>query len=498
VSAPGGPKRLGGYELLSSLGHGAMGQVFLARDATGRRVALKVLLRSTDDPARLRREGELAARLFHPNLVNVLETGVDRGRTFLVSALVEDARSFGEVLQVADLRALVGLLRDAAAGLGYAHSQGVVHRDVKPENILVDASGVARVVDFGLAVSDTAERLTLSGALLGTPYYMAPEQLSGDRSRVGPWTDVWALGVILYQILMGELPFEGPSIVQLVSQIDEGAPPPSRGPRALRRICVRALNREPERRHADAAAFGRDLEGWLHGPVREGRRGPLAVAAALIVGAAVAAGLILSQPPPGAASPPPPATASPQPAGPAPAPTGAPTLVLQPGPLLGNDASVSERPWQEDDNRGLNLLHLSWVPHRPSGALHLTFPLLAFDLSRLPADAAIDEAVLELQVIGRQQELGEFVAVPLGEVDAPAWVEGTSMVDTGRRPRRPSTHEARSRSTSPTWCAAGASWAGDSGWLWPCSPSPSRRAPATCRRSCSPARRRPTPNAAPG
>jgi serine/threonine-protein kinase len=298
-----------GYAIRGEIARGGMGVVYRAHDPRlGRDVAIKVVLNDEATPAQLQRflrEGEITASLQHPAILGVHASGVQGGRPYLVYELVESAQTLGEVLAEAPRRRRLELLRDAAVGLGVAHAQGVVHRDVKPDNVLVDATGRVRVADFGLASAQGLTRLTRSGAALGTPYYMAPEQIQGDRAAVGPHTDVWALGVVLYQALTGERPFEGDSLLTLSAQIASGLEsPPSATCHGvtpdLDAVVLRALSPEPGDRYGNAAALAADLDACLRGvpPAallarrRTGRRrsalGILALGAVLLVGAGAA------------------------------------------------------------------------------------------------------------------------------------------------------------------------------------------------------------------
>jgi len=268
---PLGPR--GRFELLEVLGRGGMGVVYRARDPElGREVALKFILGVRGNQTRLerfRREGEVTASLHHPGILGVHSTGVLEGIPYIVYELVPGARTLGEALRRTDRRSGVALVRDAARALGYAHRRGVTHRDVKPENCLLDREGRLQVADFGLAAAQGADRLTRSGAVLGTPGFMAPELMTGERERVGPPTDVWALGVILFQALTGRLPFEDAGgYVELARRVtSERCPSPRRfAPDVDRRIeavCRRCLEIDPDRRFRDGEVLAADLDAWL-------------------------------------------------------------------------------------------------------------------------------------------------------------------------------------------------------------------------------------------
>jgi hypothetical protein len=329
-----------GYTIRGEIARGGMGVVYRAHDPRlGRDVALKVVSGENVSEAHLQRflrEGEITARLDHPGIVRVHASGLHDGRAFLVYELVEGARTLADVLPgVPPGRRLV-LLRDAATALGFAHSQGVVHRDVKPENVLVDLEGRVRVADFGIASAQGLTRMTRTGPPLGTPQYMAPEQIGADRDQVGAPTDVWALGVMLYETLTGQIPFPGKNLVTLSVQILNGLiEPPSRlapdvSP-GLDAICLRALAADPAARYPDGEAFAADLRAVLRGEPPQAlltrRRGgswgkAQALACALLV---VVGGAALLQ----AAGGPPPPTAGPAsrlpPETPKPTPTGVDT-----------------------------------------------------------------------------------------------------------------------------------------------------------------------------
>jgi serine/threonine-protein kinase len=266
--APGRGQTLGPYRMLEPLGAGAMGTVYRALDpGTGRHVALKVpkLSAGSARRERLLREGQAAARLSHPNIVRVHALGEDAGVAYLACELVEGARTFDQVAPELSQRERVELLRDAARAVGHAHAQGVLHRDLKPENLLVDAAGQLRVADFGLARLVGAEPLTQTGALVGTPAFMAPEQVLGALDRLSPATDVWALGATLHWALSGGVPFEGDGLAELAHGIlhADPAPLPAETPAALAQVCGRALRKAPAQRIPDGEAFAAALDAWL-------------------------------------------------------------------------------------------------------------------------------------------------------------------------------------------------------------------------------------------
>jgi len=235
--------------------------------ATGRQVAVKLL----DDPLgeqeeRFQREGEVAASLQHPGIVRLYSAGVAE-RPYLVYELVEEAETLDVVAPRLTRAERLDLLLQVADALAHAHVRGVVHRDVKPANVLVDASGRARVTDFGLATATWLRTMTATDAMLGTPYYMAPELLGLSEERASPASDVWALGVVLYESLLGERPFKAATVWELAAQVARGPEPPRKRdrsvPLALERVCLRALAQQPGDRYEDAGAFARDLRAGL-------------------------------------------------------------------------------------------------------------------------------------------------------------------------------------------------------------------------------------------
>ncbi|RMG17558.1 MAG: serine/threonine protein kinase [Planctomycetota bacterium] len=296
----------GRYELLAEIGRGGMGVVYRARErGLAREVALKILLgyehASPQQRARFAREAELTAALRHPGILRVHAAGEAGGVPWIAYEFLRGARTLGEAFGDASLRQRVGWVRDAARALGAAHRQGILHRDVKEENILVDAEGCAKVADFGLAWSEDAARLSKTGTILGTVTHLAPEQATGQRAGagVGPPADVWALGVVLYRALTDELPFQGGSLPEVLLEVARARFPRPRAlrpeaPADLEAVCLRCLRRNPRDRYPHADALADDLERWLAGerPAAAGGRRAARWKRALL--ALPAAGLLLA------------------------------------------------------------------------------------------------------------------------------------------------------------------------------------------------------------
>jgi serine/threonine-protein kinase len=281
------PAELGDFMLLEEIGRGGMGVVYRARQRSlDRLVAVKVLLRGADaapqDQVRFRAEAEAAARLDHPHIVPIYETGELRGWRYFGMKMVEGQNlsqrmAEGPLPQVEAAR----IVMQVARAIHYAHEHGVVHRDLKPANILLDAQGQPHVTDFGLAKRRTVgETLTTTGAILGTPAYMAPEQAAGGRGDVGPASDVFSLGAILYALLTGRPPFQGASPVDTLMLVLEQDPVPPRLLNALvdpdlEMIVLRSLQKPPELRYASAQALANDLAAYLDGEPVAARSGRL-------------------------------------------------------------------------------------------------------------------------------------------------------------------------------------------------------------------------------
>jgi len=274
---PTGGERFGKYELISELGRGGMGIVYKARDtALNRFVAIKMILAGAlaDDGARarFRREAALAAKLEHPNVVPIYDVGEQDGFLYFTMRLVEGG-TLGDHLESfrADPTAAAGLIETLARAVEYANEQGFIHCDLKPANVLIDRDGAPRVTDFGLAREAYRQSdLTASGAVLGTPSYMAPEQATGDRQAIGPATDVHGLGAILYEVLADRPPFRMNTTMETVMQAIYCDPlPPSRRrpdvPRELEYICLKCLEKAPADRYPTAEALADELARFIQG-----------------------------------------------------------------------------------------------------------------------------------------------------------------------------------------------------------------------------------------
>ncbi len=268
----------GDYELLSEIARGGMGVVYRARQVSlGRLVAVKMILSgrlaSEEDVARFHQEAAAAARLQHPNIVTIYETGEHEGQHFFSMEYVEG----GNLAQLVRESPLGGKLaaeyaRTIAEAIGAIHGAGLLHRDLKPSNVLIQAkTGILRVTDFGLAKStDTATLFTSTGQVMGTPSYMAPEQAVGEHSRVGPHSDIYSIGAILYELMTGRPPFlaETPwETAWQVSNLDVVAPTSlnPKIPRDLETICLKCLQKDSSRRYATAQDLADDLGRFLRG-----------------------------------------------------------------------------------------------------------------------------------------------------------------------------------------------------------------------------------------
>ena len=250
-----------GYEMLEELGRGGMGVVYRARQLSLKRlVALKLIrdgaLAGPEQRARFRIEAEAAARMRHANVVAIYEVGEHQGRPYFAMEFVDGPTLERHLAgQPQPVRQAAELLRTLALAVQHAHTLNVVHRDLKPANILLSADGAPKISDFGLAkrLDSQSTALTQEGAVVGTPGYMAPEQAGGRTKGIGPATDVFALGALLYQVLIGRPPFLANSWQHAIEQVLHDEPqPPARlrpdVPEDLETICLKCLEKDPARR----------------------------------------------------------------------------------------------------------------------------------------------------------------------------------------------------------------------------------------------------------
>ena len=280
---------LGDYELLEEVGRGGQGVVFRARQKSlNRIVALKVIgLGQWATKAHLKRfrlEAEAAASLDHPCIVPIYEVGERDGQCYFSMKFVEGGQ-LDEVVKHApmSIRQAVELIAKVARTVHYAHEHGILHRDIKPGNILLDAKGEPHLTDFGLArLVESESTVTRTLEVLGTPSYMAPEQAAGNNAKLTSATDVYGLGAVLYQLLTGHPPFAGGTTYETIKLLLETEPRPPRLwnakiDRDLSTICLKCLEKDPQRRYSSALALAEDLERWLkHEPIQARRTGVLA------------------------------------------------------------------------------------------------------------------------------------------------------------------------------------------------------------------------------
>lgn len=263
------------FEALKEIARGGMGVVYRARQKSlDRVVAIKTILAGVlateSQVQRFRIEAQAAAKLEHPGIVSVYQIGEQNGQHFFSMAYV-DGRSLAEVLR--DQGALpqneaARLALQIAEAVAYAHEQEVIHRDIKPGNILLDQNGAPRLTDFGLAKLSDDSELTATGVPIGTPSFMSPEQASGLHSQVGSATDIYAIGAVLYAMLTGRPPFQGPSVTEVLLAVRQQSPiAPSKLTAGidhdLETICLKCLEKSPADRYAQAAELSDDLNRFL-------------------------------------------------------------------------------------------------------------------------------------------------------------------------------------------------------------------------------------------
>jgi len=315
------PVEFGNYQLLEEIGRGGQGVVYRARQKSlNRIVALKVIglgpWATEAHLKRFRREAEAAASLDHPCIVPIYEIGERDSSCYFSMKFVEggqlDKPAKGEPMPI---RCAVELIAKVARTVHFAHEHGILHRDIKPGNILLDAKGEPHLTDFGLArLVETESTVTRTREVMGTPSYMAPEQAVGDNAGISSATDVYGLGAVLYQLLTAHPPFAGGTTYETIKLLLDTEP---RRPRVLNRkidrdlstICLKCLEKDPKRRYSSALALAEDLEHWLkHEPIQARRTGILArgkrwvrrnptmaIAAVLLVGLVAAVGVIISK-----------------------------------------------------------------------------------------------------------------------------------------------------------------------------------------------------------
>jgi beta-lactam-binding protein with PASTA domain len=267
----------GRYRLLQRIGSGGMADVWLAEDAhLQRRVALKILHRrfaqDREFVERFRREAEAAAGLQHPDIVAVFDRGDVEGTYYIAMQLLEGRSLKALIDQGLTPEQAVALIRQVLVAAGFAHRNGVVHRDLKPQNVIVDGEGKATVTDFGIARAGASE-ITQAGSVMGTPHYLSPEQAQGQD--VTAVSDLYSIGVILYEALAGQVPFEADSAVAIAMKQVSHTPqrPSSIAPKvspALDAVTMRALEKDPDRRFQSAEAFIAALDAALRNPAAEG------------------------------------------------------------------------------------------------------------------------------------------------------------------------------------------------------------------------------------
>ena len=272
---PASVRYFGDYELLDEIAQGGMGVVYKARQKTlNRIVAVKMVLAghlaSDQDIKRFEEEAKTAATLKHRSIVPIHEVGRNHGQHYFSMDFV-DGPNLAEVIRTdpPSPKKAARIIQEVAEAVNYAHQEGIVHRDIKPSNILIDPSGDVQITDFGLALRvGDGSQLTQSGQILGTPAYMPPEQALGKRDLVGPASDIYAMGAVLFEMLTGRPPFRGESASDTIRQLLDTEPLAPRQlntktPRDLETICLKCLDKQPHQRYGTAALLADDLSRFL-------------------------------------------------------------------------------------------------------------------------------------------------------------------------------------------------------------------------------------------
>jgi serine/threonine protein kinase len=271
------PRALGNYHKLKQIARGAMGIIFKGeRRADNLVVALKVLpLQAVTDPQdieRFKREIETITSLVHPNIVRVFDFGQEEDFYYYVMEFL-DGRSLRELIydrgHLSPYHA-AEIVRDAARGVAFAHQHGVIHRDLKPSNVMICKDGSVKIVDFGLAFHKTSQILTATGISLGTPAYMSPEQIEGDRADVNERSDIYSLGITLYEAVTGQRPFEGENQYDVMKRVLFDEPRRANAvnagvPEDLARVIATAMARNPDDRYAHVTALIDELDAFIEG-----------------------------------------------------------------------------------------------------------------------------------------------------------------------------------------------------------------------------------------
>ncbi|HVR99702.1 MAG TPA: serine/threonine-protein kinase, partial [Thermoanaerobaculia bacterium] len=345
-------RTVGRYRIVGFLGSGAMGEVYLAEDPhIERKLAIKTVRLAgrpqeiEDRKKRLLREARAAGRLLHPNVVTLFDAGETEGQLYLAFEFVEGADLAGKLESGyrPSLREVLRIVRQTADALHYAHAQGIVHRDIKPSNILVDTTGRVKVADFGIAkMTGQSTELTVAGSVMGSPQYLSPEQIRGED--LDGRTDIFSLGVVLYELLSGKRPFDGDTITTLVYQILHKDPPPISElrtvPPQLEELLRRMLAKERDERIAPAGKVAEELAAIERDLSDETLSAPAVVAAEPLEQTYVLPRSTATPPVPGLPPPPPPPAAKaavslPTASAPSRAPQAAPPAPPPPPPYSG-------------------------------------------------------------------------------------------------------------------------------------------------------------------